>query len=210
MINLDELNHRELSELSLDLARRLKEFNAVRLKIRAKRCGKSGCSCAGGPADNAWGNLHGPYVFAQYVDNEIGKMRVVSLGRHYDLSDIIEDREKILDNWFDFFTVTPAEAEKIRDREGAWLHVHYLSPEEFYDFYGVEMIDDAMGRHTEYYAIKQKFEAYETVKRANRERRSALDSEWATEYGIGSIKGQRSLAQLLRGKYYLVTELTRD
>lgn len=210
MVNLDGLSHRELNELVMDATARLKEFGAVRLRIKAKRCGKAECYCSEGPSDGSWENFHGPYVFAQFVDNVTKKMRTISLGRHYGPGDIIEAAEKILDDWFDYFTITPPEAEKIKERGDEPLWYINLSSERFKDYYGLEIHEDRLSRHMIYYATKQKYQAYETAQRLRDETRAALRDDLAVTYGIGSVLGQKKLRQLLCDKYYLVDELTRD
>lgn len=204
--NLNTLKYQELVELRTAISARLKNLSGIRLKKKWKRCGKKTCYCSSGPSDGSWGNLHGPYVFAQFVDNETKKPRVLSLGRYCEANDAQVAKKTILAYWPAFYTITPAEAEKMKE-EGHWLlYSKTLSRQEFVDFYGLNMEDDKLDRHRMYYATEASHQAFEAAVRALDELREAAGNDWAIKYGIGEVKGQRRLCDLLRGDYYLVPD----
>lgn len=197
MDKLDGMTHFELTRLVYEANKRLAKFNPIRLRVKRKRCGKKGCFCMDGPSDGSWDNLHGPYLFAQYVDSETGKTRVKGLGLYYS-SDQLDEVTRASFSWSDYFAVP--DGHQTKD------HTYYydLSAREFEEYYGIAMEDDTMSRHTTYWATEGKSDAFDTEKRKFLEDKSAACHIWADKYGLGSVKGQRTLKTLLEGNYYLV------
>lgn len=204
---LENRKYEDLLEMQSDLTVLLKQFKKVRIGKRYSRCGKGGCSCGQGPADNSWGNLHGPYVVAKFVDCETGKYRVVSLGVHY----AREDREALIEKsqqieWFSFFKITPPEKQKMPLEEQACLRVYFLTSSEFFAFYGLKMSDDKLDRYRKYYGTVEGMQSFEEKKRRRRELVERMQSSWAVNLGIGSKRGQAKLKNILSGAYYLAED----
>lgn len=203
MDNVGSMNYDELLVLQSDVEVRLKQFRPVRIKKKWKRCGKLTCFCADGPPDGSWGNLHGPYVFAQFVDHNTRKTRLVSLGKFYDQEDINEVRNEIL-GWSSYFPVPASEYEEMsqeqQDRHYWYINVTGLV---FEQFYGVTEAQDTMGRHKKYYATDAQHDGFDHYKREFLRRKKAVGHMWAVRYGVGCPVGQRKLAEILAADYYL-------
>jgi len=204
MAKLDGMKYDELLQLKIDVKRAIKEFRPVRIKKKWKRCGKSQCFCMDGPADGSWGNLHGPYLFAQYVDLETGKTKVMSMGRFWGEEAIIEAQEEILE-WWQYLKVSPGERDKMGEEEASafrwWYSVRGL---DFRNFYGLREEEDTLDRHTRYYGTEASNDAFKAYQDEFLRNLEALDHEWASMYGLASHIGQKKLAALLAQKYYLV------
>jgi len=204
MAKLDGMTYNELLQLTVDLKRKIKEFRPVRIKRKWKRCGKEECFCMGGPADGSWGNLHGPYLFAQYVDHKTCKTKVVSLGRFWGQEAIIEAQGEILE-WWDYFKLSPSRREKMtEDMASAYRWWYSVRGDDFANFYGLRESEDELDRHTRYYGTEASHDAFEVYQGEFARRNEALGHEWASTYGLASQIGQKTLAGLLAGKYYLV------
>lgn len=204
MVKLDRMSYEELIKLKAQLDARIKEFRPIRVKKKWKRCGKRSCFCADGPADNEWNNLHGPYLFAQFVCPKLGKTKTVSLGNFYDLNDIDEVRKQILD-WGAYFNVPGPEYDKMSvDDQRRYNWRKTLTSYEFEQFYGVSVGDDRFGRHKTFYATLANSDAYDQKLREIEAEREATDHPWADQYGLCDPVGQKKLSQLLTGAYYLV------
>lgn len=203
MVRLGEMKYDELLQSAIDSKRKIKEFRPIRIRTKWKRCGKPQCFCMDGPLNGSWGNLHGPYIFAQYVDHTTRKIRVVSLGRRSSEDDIMEARNEILE-WWEYFKVSPSEKELMTDDDAfdyRWWHS--VRGEDFFNFYGLRDSEDTFGRHTRYYGTQASHDAFKSYQSEFARRREALDHEWATAYGMASHIGQKKLADLLSQKYYL-------
>lgn len=204
MDNLKDMDHGRLVALKTEVDARLKEFRPLRIKMKWKRCGKKDCFCKDGPTDGSWGNLHGPYVFAQFVDRTTRKTRLVSLGTHYDHIDLYEVRNQILDKT-DYFGI----ADSVRDKMSKTKQLQYnyytaLTNAEFKEKYGMTKVEDRMSRPTKFWGTEANSDAYEAEFSAIEAEKLACEHEWATEHGVGSPVGQKVLAELLRQNYYLV------
>jgi len=203
MGNINGMRYDELIGLRNKVHVRLKEFNPVRLRRKWKRCGHKNCQCCSGPSDGSEGNLHGPYVYAQFMDNDLGKIRNISLGRYYDEYDLSDIVEKSL-NFSDYFKVDPGELEKMTASEKEeYYFTFYLDDAAFEKHHGITREEDTMRRYDHFFGNLADRDAYESAARNLEEHRLAVTHKWATDYGIGSIKGQMVLRRLLAGKYYL-------
>jgi hypothetical protein len=203
MGKLDRMTYEELQELKTDVEYRLKEFRPIRIKRKWKRCGKKTCFCASGPADGTWDNLHGPYLFAQFVDRETKKTRNVSLGKFYHPEAVGELAEQTL-NFSTFFHLNPDQYSKLgadEQRRNAWTI--YLTEADFELLHGIGREDDRLGRHDVFYGTEANYDAYRSAKTALNEAKAACNHLWAASYGLASPAGQRVLKELLRKSYYL-------
>ncbi len=204
MAKLGEMKYNELLQLAIDLKQKIKEFRPVRVKRKWKRCGKTECFCMDGPSDGSWGNLHGPYLFAQYVDHKTRKTKVVSLGRFWGQEAIKEAQGQILE-WWDYFKLSPSAREKMTEEEASTYRWWYaVRGDDFANFYGLRAIDDKLDRHTRYYGTEASHDAFNAYQSEFVRRNEALDHEWASTYGLADHIGQKTLAELLAGQYYLV------
>ncbi len=203
MDNTNGMGYDELIELQDKVYDMLKKFNPVRLKMKWKRCGHKDCQCGSGPSDGSWGNLHGPYVFAQFVDNDLGKIRTVSLGRHYDENALYDIMERGLD-FSHYYKVDPGKLELMTpDEKRKHMCRFFLDDEDFEVYHGIKRVEDTMGRYDVFYGTVANRDAYEAASRDLDEQKLATMHRWAIVHGIGSIKGQMTLKGLLAGKYYL-------
>lgn len=203
MDKLEKMNHEELVSLRKKIKARLKEFRPIRIKKKWKRCGKGNCFCQDGPGDGSWGNLHGPYLFAQYVDGKEQKMKLVSLGRFYGRDDIDEVRDQILD-FSDYFTVSPDQHGQMSQVEKdiySW-YVN-LSASEFEKYHGISRSEDTMNRHSRFYGTQAAHDAYTGALSILNQKKEACNHTWVYEFGLASPVGQKILAGLLRQTYYL-------
>lgn len=204
MGELGGMKYNELLELMGNLKRRIQKFRPLRIKLKWKRCGKGECVCMEGPSDGSWGNMHGPYLFAQYVDHKTRKTRAVSLGRHSSADDIMEARGEILE-WWKFFELNPSDQERMTEESASKYRWYYLvTGSDFFNFYGLREVDDKLHRHTRYYGTEANSDAFEAYRDEFVRRKEALDHEWASVYGLAGHIGQKKLAALLAQKYYIV------
>ena len=205
MDKLEGLKHEELKQLLRDVIERLKEFRPIRIKMKWKRCGRKTCFCKDGPADGSWNNLHGPYVFAQFVSNETRKTQVVSLGRHYDDIDIDEVAELFLDK-SSIFQIGDGPYQKLsKKKKEALLYSVTLADREFKEKYGILPEDDRMNRERKFWGSKAQWDEWEYQNGIIEEQKMACKHPWAVDHGVGSPVGQKILAELLRQNYYLVS-----
>lgn len=203
MDNLDKMTYEDLQELKIDVAYRLKQFRPIRIKKKWKRCGKRTCFCASGPADGTWDNLHGPYLFAQFVDRETKKTRNASLGIFYDLEAIDALADQTL-NFSDFFHLNPDQHSKLgADEQSLNNWKIRLTDADFELFHGISRKDDSLGRHDTFYGTEANYDAYRSATAALSEQKAATVHIWAILYGLASPAGQRVLKDLLRQDYYL-------
>ena len=203
MVNLKSMNYGEVKKLHTRVSERLKEFRPVHIKIKWKRCGKGECVCASGPSNGSWGNLHGPYVLAQFVDRLTRKTKVVSLGRLWQQDDINEARRQTL-NWIRYFPVPSSEYEKM-SADDQRLHYWYINVrgERFEAFHGISESEDRMDRSKRFYGTDAQHDGYETYQRGYEAEALAVSHQWCEMYGIGSSAGQKKLAAILADDYYL-------
>lgn len=203
MANVNEMSYIEMLDLRLALDIRIKAHRAVRIKKKWKRCGKKACFCNDGPADGSWGNLHGPYLFAQFVDSTSGKTRLVSLGKFFDQDSIMETGDRILE-WWKYYQVSEAEREALPGGEKRkWNWPFFVSREKFRDLHGIWPEEDKMDRPRRFFATKALDDGFEAKSSRLAEEKEAVKHLWCAEYGLGSIEGQRMLARLLEGFYFL-------
>lgn len=201
MDKIEGIAYEELVCLRNTIEARLKEFRPIRIKKKFKRCGKKACFCAGGPASNEWENLHGPYVFAQFIDAKTGKARNLSLGRWYGEDQVNEVSYK---------RIAPARyfAMPESDHQTGCVYFHRLTDEEFVSRYGVAKREDNFDCPDVLYGTRASSDAYEVARRQLEQEKEAVAHAWCMEFGIGSYVGQKRLADLLRGNYYLMPGLT--
>lgn len=203
MENINSMDYQELCELKRLVDGRLSHFRPVRIKTKWRRCGKGACVCMDGPADGTWGNLHGPYIFAQFVDPAIGSTRLVSLGRHRDWTSEKEDAPEILDIRR-FFKLNSDQYGRLTEkmREKFW-YSYTMSAEEYERAYGREKSSSGLAGYDTFYADKAGHDAFVAASDELVRRRRASMHEWAEEFGIATYKGQGILEEILRGPYYL-------
>lgn len=203
MDTIGSMDYQDLVDLKSKLDERIKQFRRIRIKMKWKRCGKKDCFCKDGPSDGSWENLHGPYVFAQFVDHGTKKTRLVSLGRHYDHIDIDEVEKQILDKT-EYFTVPDSDREKMNAaQKKEYCRGVELYSWEFEAKYGIKMGEDTMGRHKKWWGTKASEDRWVTDASAVDAEKSACMHPWAVLHGIGSPVGQKVLEDLLRQNYYL-------
>lgn len=204
MAKLDGKKYDELLQLRDEVEQKIKEFRPVRIKRKWKRCGKDECFCMDGPSDGSWGNLHGPYLFAQYVDHTTRKTKTVSLGRFWGEVDIKEAQDRILE-WWAYYKVSPVDRSTMTDElQSDYSWGYTLRGDDFFNFYGLKVSEDTLDRHTRYYGTEASHDAFRSYQDEFVRNLEALDHEWASVHGLASHMGQRKLADLLAKKYYLV------
>ena len=206
MENLPGMNRNELLELRSDVDQRLSEFKRLRLRLKHTRCGKKDCFCKDGPGNGEWGNLHGPYIIAQFVDHKTSKTRSVSLGIHYDF-DRQEDL-KLQTVGRTHFAHLPASKHKNMSAsdQNKYVWSVWLSADEFYMQYSMTVAEDTMNRSRIFYGTQADQDAYDTECRLLEADQAALDNDLCKDHGIGTVKGQQKLTELLDNSYYLVVD----
>lgn len=200
---LDGTSYEELMELKIDVEYELRQFRPVRIKKKWKRCGKETCFCAAGPGDGSWGNLHGPYLFAQFVDHSTKRTRSISLGKYYDQEAVDEVSDQSLD-FSEFFHLTEADYGKMgqADKDKNRWAIR-LTEADFELFHGIRWIEDQLDRHGTFYGTEANYEAYMAARGEISEQKAGLTHIWTREYGLASPAGQRALKGLLQKNYYL-------
>lgn len=200
---LESLGYEELLELRKEVNERIKKFKPLRIRKKFKRCGKDGCVCQQGPADGSWGNLHGPYLFAQFQDKN-GNTRVRSLGKWYDRKDILDTRMKPKRPLYEAFTV-PLETwkEKYEGDGKNWVYWD-LDDFEFEERYGLPPGEDTFNRHRRLYGLKSDYDRWVIENELRLDRIEGAEHVWAETWGLADLKGQAVLAELLAGEYFLV------
>ncbi len=201
---LNGLTYNELCELEENVLRRKKEFKRLRVRQRFVRCGKQGCACSRGPGSNSWGNLHGPYLYAQFVDKMTGKTKKLSLGLLYTETEV----EEVLGNgevkWKDYYQIDRSQRSGMSAREIRRLRSRTFTPKEFLEFYGLRWCHNEIDRVVTWYARENDFQAFEFAVREREEEKKAVKDPLCRKFGIGSKAGQAKLKSLLSGDYYLV------
>jgi hypothetical protein len=203
MCKAEEMKRDDLLQMKDEIDKELKKFKKINIRSKWKRCGKKGCFCSDGPLDGSWGNLHGPYVFAQFVDQETGKYRSVSLGAYYSK----EFADQVIGEptqWNDYFRVPEREYEMFNTpKQDLYNWYIYLSSDQFYEFHGIKMHEDTMDRDRVFYGTKANHDAYHNKIDARIRQLELVKSGWCRKYGIGDEIGHIKLSELLAGKYYL-------
>ncbi|KKK94247.1 hypothetical protein LCGC14_2684780, partial [marine sediment metagenome] len=151
----------------------------------------------------SWGNLHGPYLFAQFVDSTSGKTRLVSLGKFFGQDGVDEVRGLVLE-WWKYFQLSEEAREALGERgKISWGWPFYADRNEFHDLYGVWPESDKMDRPRRFFATEALNDGFEAKVDQLAEQKAAAEHDWCIEYGMGSVTGQRKLRQLLRENYFL-------
>lgn len=205
MTNIKSMSYEELVATKKEIEARMKTFKRVRLKVKWVRCGKEGCFCADGPLDNEWGNLHGPYIFAQFVDKGTRKTRRISLGR---CSSDNERNDALLSakiKWSDYFKVGQSQYDTYDEAYKRELWHITLSENDFKEHYGMYPYEDTMGRDRKFYGTQAQYEAYQSAKNERFEAVKAASDELAIKYGILSPTGQKILRSILADGYYIAS-----
>lgn len=191
---LAELSYEDTLEVEQFIKSRKKEFRPFRIKTKFRRCGKKYCYCMDGPSDNEWGNLHGPYLFAQY--REGGKTKLKSLGKERDPSDLDYSHLE-LPKWYHYI-VSEEQYEKMSDDRKWETYERSLTREEFVDKYKMSPEEDKIGVPHRLIFDKRKYEAdYERYKELS----EVSFSKWR-KLGIGSPSGIKILDDLIKQGYY--------
>jgi hypothetical protein len=203
MCKIDKMTRSDLLEMRGEIDATLKEFKKINIRSKWKRCGKKGCFCKDGPLDGSWGNLHGPYVFAQFVDQGTGKYRSISLGAYFN-QDFIDQvlGEPVL--WNEYYKVPDSEYQTFKEekKEKYGWYVH-LDDAQFLAFFGVWKHEDKMDRDDVFFATEAAHDAYQNKLEVRARQLDLINSDWCREYGIGDEIGHIKLKELLAGKYYL-------
>lgn len=204
MDKINRMNYADLCELKILVDGRLSVFRKVRIKTKWRRCGKRGCACMDGPADGSQGNLHGPYIFAQYTDGATKKPMLVSLGRHRRWGTIDEDNEKSLDIRRYFKLSQEGRSRLSNEARKEFSYKYTMSDQEYRRAYDQSPGAEWRERPDTFYGDLAGYNAFVSASEELSKKNVAEVHEWAECFGLANYKGQQTLRDILRGPYYLV------
>lgn len=193
---LAELNREDLQTIMSKSKTLLDAMRPIHIKELYKKCGKKNCTCAHGSVAE-YG--HGPYLYVIYTDHD-GGQKQRSLGRKMSEEEIEQICGKPFPRWFDFL-VTDRQYKKLSRDKNWQVHERELTFDEFEEYYGIPMAEDALGRECKFRYDYQKFDD-EFEKWS--EMQKVCVSAWANVYGIGTIKSYSIVKSLIEQGYYLV------
>lgn len=201
-MDISKLSRDELLTLQTDIKQELKKFKPFRIKRVYRKCGVKDCRCNQEYDPNEFESkdeynelvLHGPYLYATW--RESGKTKTASLGREHTQEEI-SNLGNGLPKWYEF-VVSPGEFEK-KSRDRQWeCYERSLSDDEFLDYYGINPLEDNVGRPRR---LKYDNRAYETRYNEMKEGNEVKDSKWVS-LGVGTYKGIKILEDLEKQNFY--------